>query len=303
MTAMERESDAGRPVPARSKAMVILCEHDDDFKRDAMSLIRAVGLQPLDIKTDANPSSPNRLDTIPARIERLFEQAEVFVVVFSGDDVARNADIPLASCFLQPRQNVVYEAGRAYQTGKPAIAIQVGGPAIPTDLGGLKTYRYRPDAAFLSELKRAFESLGVKVDDDSFDPGWKSTGALERWRLRRERALALARLAPPGACLVAFLCGAVWAPWQRGTSALDQTPGQYIEVPPTPAALQSAEGTEARCTTVVSVPDDSSDHRRTPFCVDTPQIAICVRAQPYTPDSTPTFPVTPLTRPTKGGNP
>ncbi len=141
---------------------------------DAMyTFLRAIGLNPLEW-AHGLAATREGAPSIPRVLNAAFNRAAAVVVLFTPDDNAR-----LKKEFLgpgdgaeerrlmgQPRLNVVFEAGRAFESHpKQTVLVELGKVRSFTNISGLHVVRIRDGGiAARQELATKLKAAGCEVD-------------------------------------------------------------------------------------------------------------------------------------------
>lgn len=278
---MSADAEPGHGTEPRSRpaAMVILCERDPAFKADVFSVVHSLGWTPLDIRLTSQHLAPGGHDTVAARVRALNDQAELYLVLLSGDDAIFEAQGSwFARPALQPRQNVILEAGAAFvRHPERTFFLTVGEPKHPSDLDGLVFLRYNDARGSREDIRDTIRGAGIAVREEDFDPHWRSDGAMERWRWRQSGtrargpllSVAAAATIAAAAAALAFIAARLTAPTTPvpQPSAVVTAPPSLGSVAATTAAVPDKD--QPNCFVTDGGRDDSSGVRRTMhYCVD-----------------------------------
>jgi predicted nucleotide-binding protein len=173
-----------RPRPPERKSNSVFVVHGrNKAARDAMfALLRALGLKPIEW-TQAVKMAKKGAPYVGEVLAAAFNRAAAVVVLLTPDDEARlrkkyrKADDPAYERTLsgQARQNVIFEAGRAFGSHPTqTIIVELGKTKPFSDTGGIHAIRLSNDAAARRDLAQRLETAGCEVDTTGTD--WLSVG-------------------------------------------------------------------------------------------------------------------------------
>jgi len=174
---------AAKKQAARRTNSVFVVHGRDRAARDAMfAFLRAIDLQPIEW-TQAVKMAKTAAPYVGQVITAAFERAAAVVVLLTPDDEGRlkkkfwKVDDPAYERTLtgQARQNVIFEAGRAFATHpKETIIVELGKTRPFTDTGGIHAIRLSNAAEARRDLALRLETAGCEVNTTGTD--WLSTG-------------------------------------------------------------------------------------------------------------------------------
>ena len=144
--------------------------------------LRALGLKPIEW-TQAVKLAKKGSPYVGEVLTAAFERAAAVVVALTPDDEGRlkrkywKADDPAYERALsgQARQNVIFEAGRAFGSHpKETIIVELGKTRPFTDTGGIHAIRLSNAAEARRDLAQRLETAGCEVDTTGTD--WFTAG-------------------------------------------------------------------------------------------------------------------------------
>jgi predicted nucleotide-binding protein len=174
---------AAKKQAARRSNSVFVVHGRDPAARDAMfAFLRAIGLKPIEW-TQAIKLAKKGAPYVGEVLTAAFERAAAVVVMLTPDDEGRlkkkfwTTDDPAYERALtgQARQNVIFEAGRAFTSHpKETIIVELGKTRPFTDTGGIHAIRLSNAVEARRDLAQRLETAGCEVDTTGTD--WLSTG-------------------------------------------------------------------------------------------------------------------------------
>jgi len=174
---------AAKKQAARRTNSVFVVHGRDRAARDAMfAFLRAIGLQPIEW-TQAVKMAKTAAPYVGQVLTAAFEHAAAVVVLLTPDDEGRlkkkfwKVDEPAYERALtgQARQNVIFEAGRAFATHpKETIIVELGKTRPFTDTSGIHAIRLSNAAEARRDLAQRLETAGCEVDTTGTD--WFTAG-------------------------------------------------------------------------------------------------------------------------------
>jgi len=166
----------------KAKKVFVVHGRDEKCRKSMSGFLRALGLNPLEwtqvITVTGRPSS-----YIGEILDVAFGQAQAIVVLFTGDNEARlkndlcRNDEPSyeRDLTLQPRSNVIFEAGMAIgRHERRTILVQVGKFRPFSDIAGRHMTYLDNSSEKRQELVTKLIAAGCKVDNSGTD--WLSEG-------------------------------------------------------------------------------------------------------------------------------
>ncbi len=168
-------SQASEPTPSpkpsqRNPAMVFVVYGRNEAARAALfDYLRALKLDPLEWSQVLDLTAMGA-PYIGAALDRAFDEAAAFVVLLTGDELAK-----LVPAFVsepkddqvrnQPRPNVIFEAGMAFGRHPDRTILVEVGPVSPfSDIVGRYAIRLDNTPAKRKALAQALERVGCAVD-------------------------------------------------------------------------------------------------------------------------------------------
>lgn len=170
------------PLAGTNNRKIMVVHGRDKARGDLFSLLRALGLEPIEWAEAVKATGTTKPYTGEA-VEAAFAAAQAAVVLLAPeervslrDDLRDPKDPSDAIPAWQPRPNVFYEGGIA-ATSHPArtIVLELGRPRTATDLAGVNAVRVGPDQIWRHELANRLRDAGCPVNTDGSD--WLNVGA------------------------------------------------------------------------------------------------------------------------------
>ena len=169
--------------PQRKSSSVFVVHGRDKAARDAMfAFLRSLTLKPIEW-TQAVKLAKKGAPYVGEVLTAAFDRAAAVVVLLTPDDEGRlkkkyrKADDPAYERVLtgQARQNVIFEAGRAFGSHpNQTIIVELGKTRPFTDTGGIHSIRLSNDVETRRDLALRLETAGCEVDTTGTD--WLTTG-------------------------------------------------------------------------------------------------------------------------------
>lgn len=170
----QRSNRKARPPKARDNSVFVVHGRDDALRRAMFSLLRDIGLTPIEWskavllpkKGGGNPQIADILDTA-------MDQVQAVLVLLSPDDLARLRPELLKSREKrtegklqgQPRANVIFEAGLALgRHPDKTILVQVGDVRGFSDIAGKHMVHLSDEVPKKKDLANRLAKVGCKVD-------------------------------------------------------------------------------------------------------------------------------------------
>jgi predicted nucleotide-binding protein len=153
---------------AKEKSMVsagtdvfIAHGHNHALREACARLLERQGLKPIILH-----EQPNRGHTIVEKLESHTDVAFA-VVLMTGDDEGRKANVPGTKLARRARQNVVFELGLfSGRLGRNKVcAIYEPGVEMPSDYSGIAYIEYDDRGAWRVDLLRELRAAGLPVSD------------------------------------------------------------------------------------------------------------------------------------------
>jgi hypothetical protein len=170
-----------QPVPATDNKKVMVVHGRDKARDDLFSLLRALGLEPIEWSAAVKATGTTKPYTGQA-VEAAFAAAQAAVILLVPEeqvalrnDLRDPKDPSDAQMAWQPRPNVFYEGGIAV-TSHPdrTIVLELGRPRTATDLAGVNTVRIDSDQRWRHNLANRLRDAGCPANTDGTD--WLTVG-------------------------------------------------------------------------------------------------------------------------------
>jgi hypothetical protein len=150
---------------------------DDQAHRALFDFLRAINLEPLEwegLVAETHSAAPYSGEAV----ERGFAAAQAVIVLFTPDDVAQlHPDLGGDVAVLQPRPNVVLEAGMALATHPDrTLLVSIGHVALPSNLAGRNLVRLDGNPESLNAIATRLARAGCDVDKSG--GGWLDTSPI-----------------------------------------------------------------------------------------------------------------------------
>jgi predicted nucleotide-binding protein len=182
-------SDAGRLGVAEilpdSTRVFVVHGRNNALVADLFAFLKSVGLQPIAWR-DAVRQTGKGAPYIGEILEMAFGTAQAIVVLLSPDDEVRLAPQFLREddeafereTHLQPRPNVLFEAGMAFGFRRDrTILVEVGSPKPFSDVAGRHTVRLSNDVGRREDLIERLRTAGCAVSYQT--QAWQTVGNFE----------------------------------------------------------------------------------------------------------------------------
>ena len=170
-----------QPVPITDNRKVMVVHGRDKARHDLFSLLRALGLEPIEWSAAVKATGTTKPYNGQA-VEAAFAEAQAAIILLvSEEQVALRGDLrdsedpSDAQMAWQPRPNVFYEGGIAV-TSHPdrTIVLELGRPRTATDLAGVNTVRIGSDQRWRHTLANRLRDAGCPVNTEGAD--WLTVG-------------------------------------------------------------------------------------------------------------------------------
>jgi predicted nucleotide-binding protein len=171
----EKRRKTQEPAPAMSKAssrtVFVIHGRNERLRAEFFSFLRAAGLDPLEW-SEAVQLTGKAAPYIGEVLDHAFEQAAAVVVLLSPDDVVRlspellspSDDSEEREDRLQPRPNVIFEAGMAFgRNPEHTLIVSVGNPKQFSDVAGRHAIRLNNSPERRLDLLGRLEAVGCGV--------------------------------------------------------------------------------------------------------------------------------------------
>jgi predicted nucleotide-binding protein len=177
-------SDAPEVLPDPRRVFVVH-GRDNQLVADMFAFLEAVGLQPIEWR-EAVRQTGKGAPYIGEILEMAFGTAQAVVVLLSPDDEVRLVPSLLRKddeaiereMRMQPRPNVLFEAGMAFGYRRDrTILVEVGSPKPFSDIAGRHTIRLSNNGGRREDFIERLKTAGCKVDISS--GSWRGTGNFE----------------------------------------------------------------------------------------------------------------------------
>ena len=177
MTPLFPDPLASTSTPAIADPRKVFVVHGrDDANRDALyTLLRALHLKPVEWPVAVQGTGQGAPSTDGVLTDSM-PRAKAVVVLLTPDEEVRlkshlAGNDPVESAWrVQPRPNVIYEAGRARETHpETTVFFQVGDFDEFSDIAGMQRIVFRGGASQLKILADRLKTLGCEVDDSGTD--------------------------------------------------------------------------------------------------------------------------------------
>lgn len=174
-----------RPAPETvdARAVWVVSGRNDAARTAMVEFLRALDLKPVEWD-HAVASTSEGSPFIGGVIERLAE-TQAIIVLLTGDDYVQlhpmlaADDDPLDETLrrLQPRPNVIFEAGMSLgssKTSERTILVQIGKPKLFSNIAGRHVVKMSNSAAARNALVSRLSTAGCAVN--TISPAWLSAG-------------------------------------------------------------------------------------------------------------------------------
>jgi predicted nucleotide-binding protein len=194
--------DQGNPMVTQSgRAVFVIHGRNERIRTEFFSFLRAAGLDPLEW-SEAVKLTGKGAPYIGEVLDHAFREASAVVVLLTPDDVARlspdlvtpSDDANEREDRLQPRPNVLFEAGMAFgHNPEHTVLVSVGNPKEFSDVGGRHSVRLNNTPQKRLDLLGRLQAAGCAVrSTDRRD--WLTVGDFEN-------GLPTLQPSPPGSSL------------------------------------------------------------------------------------------------------
>ena len=155
---------------------------NEKLRADFFSFVRALGLEPIEW-SEALSLTGKGSPYIGETLDAAFAEAQAVIVLLSPDDEVRlsqalcqvNENIEEKEFRLQPRPNVLFEAGRAFGTHpERTLLIEIGSVKRFSDVAGRHVVRLSDDPKRRLEVAQRLKTMGCPVSMDGRD--WLTEG-------------------------------------------------------------------------------------------------------------------------------
>jgi predicted nucleotide-binding protein len=165
----------------KRKKVFIVHGRDTKIVNEMKYFLRAIDLKPIEWE-DARGLTGEPTPPILKIIDTAFKEAQAILVLFTGDDLAKLKDDFItqndqdyeSKNMPQPRQNVLFEAGMAWQKDhKRTVLVQIGKVRPMSDIHGIHVLRISDDK---SKKKLADRLRDAGCDIKLHGTGWMDAG-------------------------------------------------------------------------------------------------------------------------------
>ena len=190
-----RTSIGGPITGANPREVAVVHGRDAEVTSAVFEFLRALDLRPLEWE-ELVSRAPAATPFVGDLIDKLFENIQAVVVVFTPDDETRlHADLQQADepthetrFMCQPRPNVLFEAGRAFgQYPHRTILVEVGELRPISDLVGRHTVKLGAQTSIQSFVNR-LRVAGCAINTDGSD--WLKPSRFSELAARTRRPVA-----------------------------------------------------------------------------------------------------------------
>lgn len=168
-----------------ARRVFVVHGRDGKLVADLFAFLESVGLQPIEWR-DAVRQTGKGAPYIGEILDRAFGTAQAIVVLLSPDDEVRlvpsllraDDDEVEKETRMQPRPNVLFEAGMAFGHQRDrTILVEVGSPKPFSDLAGRHTIRLSNNVGRREDLLERLKTAGCKLDTSS--TVWQTVGQFD----------------------------------------------------------------------------------------------------------------------------
>jgi hypothetical protein len=182
---VKRETVALKVKPAKNNTLFVVHGRDTELNEDMFSLLRALGLNPIEWSTAVAKTKGNNPD-VDKIIGGQMKTVQGIVVLISPDEEARlkarfsDPAVPTERILQnQARPNVLFEAGWAFGAyPDKTLLVRVGNTRPISDLGGKHIVRLSNSPASRKELAQRLKKMKFKVETDG--TSWLTEGDFDR---------------------------------------------------------------------------------------------------------------------------
>ena len=163
-----------------SRRVFIVHGRNLEASRAMDSFVRALGLEPIDFERDAVAGTGSAAPYTGEILQSGLQRAQAVVVLFTPDERVALRDELAASpdetaTEMQPRPNVIFEAGMAFISHpKRTILVEVGKVRGFSDIAGIHTVRLDDSIERRQALVGRLRIAGCLIPDNP--TGWESAG-------------------------------------------------------------------------------------------------------------------------------
>lgn len=181
--AEDSASDVGENMKD-DRTVFVIHGRNEELRRELFSFLRAAGLDPLEW-SEAVRLTGEGSPYVGKVLDHAFERAAAVIVLLTPDDEVRLSPTLLhdsdgaieREVQLQPRPNVLFEAGMAFgRHPEQTILVSIGSPKPFSDVAGRHAVRLTDDVEMRLDLLSRLERAGCAVKT-SQRRDWISTGS------------------------------------------------------------------------------------------------------------------------------
>jgi predicted nucleotide-binding protein len=147
--------------PTRGKTVFVVHGRDQALRESMFAFLRAIGLEPIEWEEAVRKARRGANPFVGDLIERVMDQAQAVLVMFSPDDMAQLRDVFVdrherateGKLQGQARPNVLFEAGLAMGAhAEKTLLLQVGHMKGFSDIGGRHMFKFNGSPASRHDL-------------------------------------------------------------------------------------------------------------------------------------------------------
>ena len=182
---VRRETVKLKVKPAKNNTLFVVHGRDTELNEDLFSLLRALGLNPIEWSQAVAKTKGNNPD-VDKIIGGQMKTVQGIIVLISPDEEARlknkfsDPAVPAEKTLQnQARPNVLFEAGWAFGAyPDKTLLVRVGSTRPISDLGGKHIMKLSNSPASRKELAQRLKKMKFKVETDG--TSWLTEGDFDR---------------------------------------------------------------------------------------------------------------------------